>query len=145
LRYHFHEGVITAPDHLIDRTVNMLISPDGTGLSVVVSRDRLQAGEALEQFIRRQMIDLSRQVSKLEEVGRADAIAGAAGAHQLMGVQIASRFKQHGQQAHQLQAIFVLPDGEKVLILTATSLAPHTNAEKAIWQELLSTFELRAA
>jgi hypothetical protein len=144
LRYHINEGVITFPDTLVDRTVNMFMSPNGSGLSMVVSRDKLQAGESLDGFIKRQMGDLSRQVNKFEEIARAEATLGATDPG-LKGVQIASRFKQHGQQVHQLQAVFLLPDGVSVLIVTGTALAPHTDVEKGIWKQTLSTFELRGA
>jgi hypothetical protein len=144
VRYQINEGVITLADTLVDRTVNMFVSPNGAGLSIVVSRDKLQTGELLDGFVKRQLADLSRQVNKFEEIARAEATLGSA-ALTLNGVQIASRFKQHGQLVHQLQAVFILDDGKSILIITGTALAPHTEADKALWQQVISTFELRAA
>jgi hypothetical protein len=144
MKYEIDEGALTIPDTLVDRTVNMLMSPDGRGLSVVVTRDRLQSGEALEGFIKRQLADLSRQVNKFEEVGRAVATLGAQSGNQVTGIQIATRFKQSGQLTHQLQAVFELHERKQLLIFTCSSFAPHTDADKSTWQQLLTTFVIRA-
>jgi hypothetical protein len=143
MKYDIFEGTLTVPEGLVDRSVNMLMSADGRGMSIVVSRDRLQAGEDIEHFIKRQMSDLSRQVTKLQEQGRAEAKLGPIAENGPIGIQIASTFKQHGQQIHQFQAIFPMTDDGRVLILTGTSLAPHTEEEKLVWQQLLSTFVVR--
>jgi hypothetical protein len=144
MKYEIDEGAFAIPDTLVDRTVNMLMSPDGRGVSVVVTRDRLQSGEALDGFIKRQLADLSRRVNKFEELGRAPATLGTNPGTQITGVQIATRFKQSSQLTHQLQAIFELSNRNHLLIFTCSSLAPHTEADKSTWQQLLASFALRA-
>jgi hypothetical protein len=143
MNYDINEGTLNIPEGLVDRSVNMLMTSDGRGMSIVVSRDVLQAGENLEQFIKRQMSDLSRQVTKLQEQGRSETKLGPVNEDGLVGMQIASSFKQHGQVIYQFQAAFVLSDGARVLIFTGTSIAPHTDAEKLTWQQLISSFVLR--
>ncbi len=144
MKYEIDEGALTIPDTLVDRSVNMLMSPDGRGLSVVVTRDRLQSGEVIDEFIKRQFADLSRRVNKFEEIGRASAMLGSDPATQVAGLQIATRFKQSSQLTHQLQAVFELANRGHLLIFTGSSLAPHTDAEKMVWQQLLTSFVIRA-
>jgi hypothetical protein len=144
MKYEIDEGSLTVPDGLVDRSVNMLMSPDGRNLSVVVTRDHLQSGETVDGFIKRQLADLSRRVNKFEEIGRAPAILGADPSTQIKGVQISTRFKQSGQLTHQLQAVFELVNRNHLLIFTCSSLAPHNDAEKSVWQQLLTSFARRA-
>ncbi|MGL5002407.1 MAG: DcrB-related protein, partial [Casimicrobium sp.] len=87
---------------------------------------------------------LSRRVNKFEEIGRAPAALGSNPATQVTGVQIATRFKQSSQLTHQLQAVFELTNRNHLLIFTCSSLAPHTDADKSVWQQLLASFALRA-
>lgn len=142
MQYHIHEGSFDAPPDIIDRSVNVLVAPGDTGVSVVVSRDRLQSGEVLEGFMKRQLSDLARQVSKLQETGRKAVWLGPQ-SQNVQGIDIATQFKQHGQAIHQRQSAFVLPDGRQVLILTYSTAAAISKEQHKSWDALVAGFRLR--
>ena len=138
MKYSVNEAFFNFPDDLIDRSVNMLMSPDGTGVSYVITRDRLLEGEVLEGFVARQLKDLSRQVSKFREISRGPAQFGPK-AQQQIGLQIESTFKQQANEIFQQQAVLKLMGGSHVLILTATAFHVFTSQEQAQWQHALES------
>ncbi|KPU92752.1 hypothetical protein APR50_32000 [Variovorax paradoxus] len=143
MRYHIQEGHFDLPDDgRIDRSMNVLAMPDGSGVTFIVSRDALRAHETLAQFVERQMNDLKRQVSQLQETSRNPIGVGPA-MRSLAAIEIATRFRQNGQALHQRQAAFQLPDGRAVLILTASSPEPFGESELALWQRTLASFQPR--
>lgn len=147
MKYHIQEGRFDVPDDgRIDRTMNVLAMPDGSGTTLIVSRDALREQESLAQFVTRQMNDLTRQVSQLKEVSRTDIAVGPAIAS-LRAIELATQFRQNGQALHQRQAVFVLPQdpaGKAVLILTASSPVPFDADALALWRRTLESFQPRA-
>jgi hypothetical protein len=147
MKYHIQEGRFDVPDDgRIDRSMNVLAMPDGSGTTLIVSRDALREQESLAQFVTRQMNDLTRQVSQLKEVSRTDIAVGPAIAS-LRAIELATQFKQNGQALHQRQAVFLLPQdpaGKAVLILTASSPVPFDADALALWRRTLESFQPRA-
>ena len=147
MKYHIQEGRFDVPDDgRIDRSMNVLAMPDGSGTTLIVSRDALRTQETLAQFVTRQMNDLTRQVSQLKEVSRTDIAVGPAIAS-LHAIELVTQFKQNGQALHQRQAVFLLPQdpgGRSVLILTASSPAPFDAEAIALWRRVLESFQPRA-
>lgn len=147
MKYHIQEGRVDVPDDgRIDRSMNVLAMPDGSGTTLIVSRDALRAQESLAQFVSRQMNDLTRQVSQLKEVSRTDIAVGPAIAS-LRAIELVTQFKQNGQALHQRQAVFLLPQdpaGKAVLILTASSPVPFDEDALALWRRTLESFQARA-
>jgi hypothetical protein len=146
MKYHIQEGRFDVPDDgRIDRSMNVLAMPDGSGTTLIVSRDALRAQESLAQFVTRQMNDLTRQVSQLKEVSRTDIAVGPAIAS-LRAIELATQFRQNGQALHQRQAVFLLPQdatGKAVLILTASSPVPFDADALALWRRTLESFQPR--
>lgn len=147
MKYHIQEGRFDVPDDgRIDRSMNVLAMPDGSGTTLIVSRDALREQESLAQFVTRQMNDLTRQVSQLKEVSRTDIAVGPAIAS-LRAIELATQFRQNGQALHQRQAVFLLPQdpaGKAVLILTASSPVPFDADALALWRRTLESFQPRA-
>jgi hypothetical protein len=144
MKYHIQEGRFDVPDDgRIDRSMNVLAMPDGSGTTLIVSRDALREQESLAQFVTRQMNDLTRQVSQLKEVSRTDIAVGPAIAS-LRAIELATQFRQNGQALHQRQAVFLLPQdpaGKAVLILTASSPVPFDADALALWRRTLESFQ----
>ena len=147
MKFHIQEGRFDVPDDgRIDRSMNVLAMPDGSGTTLIVSRDALREQESLAQFVTRQMNDLTRQVSQLKEVSRTDIAVGPAIAS-LRAIELATQFRQNGQALHQRQAVFLLPQdpaGKAVLILTASSPVPFDADALALWRRTLESFQPRA-
>lgn len=142
MRYHLNEGQFDIPDDgRVDRSMNVLAMPDGSGTTLIVSRDALQAQETLEQFVTRQMRDLTRQVSQLKEVSRGGVAIGSP-IRELRGIELVTQFRQNGQALYQRQAVCQLsPASRNVLILTASSAIPFDAEALAIWQRALASFQ----
>lgn len=146
MRYHINEGQFDVPDDgRVDRSMNVMAMPDGSGTTLIVSRDALRTQENLAQFVARQMSDLTRQVSQLKELSRGDVAIGSP-LHNLRGIELATQFKQNGQALYQRQAVFQQRAGSPdVLVLTASSPVPFDAEALALWQRTLASFQPRAA
>ncbi len=143
MRYHLNEGQFDTPDDgRIDRSMNVLAMPDGSGTTLIVSRDALQTQENLPQFVTRQMRDLTCQVSQLKEVSRGEVSVGSPVLN-LWAIELVTQFKQNGQALYQRQAVFQLSGRRNVLIFTASSAIPFDAEGLALWQRTLASFQPR--
>lgn len=135
--YRINEGSFSIPDEAQDRSVNMLMLNHGPGgLTLVVTRDRLQEGETLDGFLGRQLRTLASQVKQFR---RQEAVALGVGPAQLPAMRVATSFRQNNATVHQLQTAIRL-DAEAVLVLTLTCAAPLTAEQAAYGQRLLDSF-----
>ena len=135
--YHINEGSFRIPDQAQDRSVNMLLLNHGPGgLTLVVTRDRLQEGEQLDGFLARQLRTLASQVKQFRQQ---EPMTLSAGSAQLPALRIASSFKQNNATVHQLQTA-ILTGGGAVLVLTLTCAAPLTAEQAEYAQQLLDSF-----
>lgn len=135
--YHINEGSFRIPDQAQDRSVNMLLLNHGPGgLTLVVTRDRLQEGEALDGFLTRQLRTLASQVKQFRQQ---EAVPVRVGRAQLPALRIASSFKQNNATVHQLQTA-ILTGGGAILVLTLTCAAPLTAEQTAYAQQMLDSF-----
>lgn len=137
--YHINEGRFHIPDQAQDRSVNMLVLNHGPGgLTLVVSRDVLQAGEQLDGFVNRQLRTLASQVKGFRQQEPARVNVGVA---RLPALRIATSFKQNNASIHQLQTAVLLDAGAgAVLVLTLSCSAPLTSEQSDYAQALLDSF-----
>ncbi len=142
MQFHLNEGSFTLPDGLRDNSMNMLLTGhSGLDLSLIITRDRLEPGESFEAFVDRQIKAVTLQVSKFsiqekhaqKAPDRDDTIA----------VELAQQFTQNGQVIYQRQRTWLLPDAASVLVLTAASAAPITDAQKNAWLAICASFQPR--
>ena len=134
--YHINEGSFRIPDQAQDRSVNMLLLNHGPGgLTLVVTRDRLQQGEQLDGFLVRQLRTLASQVKQFRQQ---EPVSLSVGSAQLPALRIASSFKQNNATVHQLQTAILT--GGAVLVLTLTCAAPLTAEQTEYAQQLLDSF-----
>lgn len=135
--YHINEGSFRIPDQAQDRSVNMLLLNHGPGgLTLVVTRDRLQEGEQLDGFLTRQMRTLASQVKGFRQQ---EAVPLTVGSTQLPALRVTTSFKQNSATVHQLQTA-ILAGGGTVLVLTLTCAAPLTAEQTAYAQQMLDSF-----
>lgn len=135
--YQISEGMFQVPDGAQDRSVNMLVLNHGPGgLTLVVTRDRLQEGEALDGFLGRQLRTLASQVKGFRQQ---DIVAASAGTAQLPAAQVATSFRQNNAGIHQLQTAILLGDGA-VLVLTLSCASPLNSEQLDYARQLLDSF-----
>lgn len=137
MQYHINEGSFSLPPDAEDRSVNMVVLNAGPGgFTLVVTRDRLEPGEALLELMQRQIRTLGLQVKGLKQQ---DSVAVPVGAARLPAQQIGLSFKQNNASVHQLQTAIELPE-QRVLVFTLSSAAPLTAEQRAIAQQLFDSF-----
>jgi len=135
--YYINEGSFHIPEQAQDRSVNMLVLNHGPGgLTLVVTRDRLQEGEGLDGFLARQLRTLASQVKGFRQQ---DPVALAVGPAQLPALRVATSFKQNQASIHQLQMAVVL-GGDAVLVMTLSCSSPLNAEQTAYAQQLLDSF-----
>lgn len=137
MNYQIQEGVFVVPEQAQDRSVNMLVLNHGPGgLTLVVTRDLMQEGEALDGMLRRQLRTLGTQVKQLRHQ---EPVALQVGQAALPAFQVAVTFKQNNATVHQLQTMVALRD-KAVLVFTITCAAPLTAEQAAYAQQMLDSF-----
>jgi len=135
--YHINEGSFSIPDAAEDRSVNMLVLNLGPGgLTLVVTRDRLQQGEELAGFLARQVRTLA---STVKGFSQRDTVALEAGPARLPALQVATAFRHNQAAMHQLQTAIAL-GADAVLVLTLSGAAPRTAQQDAYARALLDGF-----
>ncbi|MFB9128877.1 DUF1795 domain-containing protein [Paraburkholderia dipogonis] len=138
VHYTMHEGRITLPAGYSDRTVNIFVQePMTNGLSnVQVARDTARQGEALDDYVNRQIALLKRKIKGLSVTSREAVVLAGCRAD---GIEIETRYQSNGKSVYQRQcAVFIAND--RALIFTATNTVPFTSEQLAIWRRMTDTF-----
>lgn len=107
--YSMQEGTFDLPKPHIDRTTNVLMPADGVGISIVVTRDALEAGESLEQFIERQLKKMKSYLSGFKSNGQVPLAMQASSTKKMQGYLLKLQFKQSGVATFQQQVVMQLP------------------------------------
>jgi hypothetical protein len=137
MNYQINEGSFKLPPQSQDRSVNMLVLNFGPGgLTLVVSRDLLQEGEALDAMLRRQLRTLGSQVKSFKQQEPVAVRIGQAG---LAAFQVSTSFKQNNATVYQMQTMVALAD-KAVLVFTLTCASPLTQEQTAYAQQMLDSF-----
>ncbi|QNP49090.1 DcrB-related protein [Diaphorobacter aerolatus] len=140
--YQFNEGSIDLPlKDRIDRTMNVLAMPDGSGVTYIISRDELRPGESLKQFTERQLGDLATQVKGYQVVLAPTPLAAIEGAGEVL--EFAGAFTQNDQGIHQRQVALLLADTRRVLIVTMSGFEPFDDEAIRAWSMVVRSFQLR--
>lgn len=140
--YHVNEGSIDLPlQGRIDRTMNVLAMPDGSGATYIISRDELRPGESLLQFAERQLRDLAAQVKGYQVVMPPTSLAPMDGVTDAL--EFAGAFTQNDQGIHQRQAALQLAGTRRVLIITLSGFEPFDAEAIQAWSLVVRSFQLR--
>ncbi len=142
MQYIINEGYLNLPlEGRIDRTLNVLATPDGSGNTYLISRDELRPGESLRQFVERQLNELSGQVKGYQSTLKPTLTKIIVGFDE--AIEFAGAFTQNGQEIHQRQVALKLPGTQRVLILTLSGFEPFSEAALRNWAATISSFKLR--
>lgn len=140
MQYAIHEGTFDLPDAALDRTVNILMMNVGPGgLNLVVSRGALRDGETQGAFIAREWELATREAPQLVEQSRRTVTVGGR-----PGVRIEATHEQDGKLKHQIQTVFPADEAGHMLVMTLTCAAPFTDEQRALAEQMLTTFKPRA-
>ncbi|MCL2590558.1 MAG: DUF1795 domain-containing protein [Betaproteobacteria bacterium] len=129
-------------DVIEDGSINVLeLLPheDGMPLRLVMTRDRLRAGEDLNACLTRQVRELSRRMPEFKELSREAGWLGPGDDNSFPAIVLHTRFKQEGRLVFQAQCAAQLSE-DKLLVLTLTSPRSFDGKLRARWAELLACF-----
>ena len=144
--YLINEGSLDLPTTgRIDRTLNVLAMPDGSGVTYLISRDRLLPGESLAQMVERQLHDLAGQVRGFEITLKPTPISLRAVSSASGGLEFGTAFAQQGQAIHQRQAALQMPETDNVLIITLSSFEPFDEPTLSAWAAVVGSFKPRSS
>jgi hypothetical protein len=137
MNYQINEGSFALPPQAQDRSVQMLVLNFGPGgLTLVVTRDLAEEGEALDALLLRQLRTLGSQVKQLKHSA---PLALQVGPARLPAFQVSTTFRQNNASVHQLQTMVALRD-KAVLVFTLTCAAPLTPEQDAYARQVLDSF-----
>lgn len=141
--YQFNEGSIAVPNDLEDRTMHMLVpKPGAINFNLLISHDELEPEENIEQFLRRQLEILARQVGKFEEDPWKPIQLGTP-KDKLNGIHLSFRYKQQGKFVYHHQASFPIPDDRHLLTFTVSLPMPFTEEQYKQFMEILKSYSAR--
>jgi hypothetical protein len=144
MKYPFSEGSVDVPPSLQDRTLHVLVPVgQGVGFTLVISRDELEPNETPADFLKRQLADLARQVTKYEEVERESMLLGDPKL-EIKGVRLLLKYRQKGQFLHVLQGVFLMKDERTIVSITATASAPLDQNQRNAWLAIVASYQLPA-
>ncbi|AUX71484.1 DcrB-related protein [Erwinia pyrifoliae] len=132
----FTEGSVTLPEGYSDRTVNVLLAGDDASPSLNISRDTLHPGEAVADYITRQLATLSASLKGWVLKGREPATLGG---EQLPGESVSASYLRDGQRIWQRQAVFALAEG-RVLVFTLAQPRKPSPQDEALLQQVLASY-----
>jgi hypothetical protein len=143
LRVGMHEGSFHLPPGFDDRTTNLLVPADPQHQpNLSIARDWLAPGEALQEYVDRQLAMLKARMPghrllerRSERLGLHDPA--------LLGECIEARYKNGAQAIRQRQAAFEIASG-RVLVFTAATPRDFDAGFEAMWRAWLDSFQPHA-
>jgi hypothetical protein len=138
-RFHFDEGSLVAPPGYEDRTVNSFVPADPQREpNLSIARDRLAPGEALSDYVARQVAQLKKRLPGYKASPPVAITLEVAG---LSGLVVQASYRSGATTVHQRQAVFpIVP--ERALVFTMSSPRPLDVTAEALWTAWLAEFQL---
>ncbi|WKV51672.1 DUF1795 domain-containing protein [Dickeya fangzhongdai] len=132
----FTEGCITLPNGYTDRTVNAFVPGKEGDAAITVTRDTLNDGESLNDYIDRQLALMSQHLKGWKTQQR-EAIW--LGQQVLKGEGVQASYLRDGQRIWQQQAVFAL-DSAHILVFTLSKTAVLSDVDVSRFNVLLGSF-----
>ncbi|URQ59653.1 DUF1795 domain-containing protein [Pantoea alhagi] len=132
----FTEGRITLPDQYQDRTVNVFTLSGKNTPTFNISRDTLNSGEALPDYIDRQLALMDKHLKEWKLSLREAAVLGGELVH---GECIHASYLRDNRRVFQQQAVFNTA-GNHILVFTMTRAEKLRSMDSQHFQTLLASF-----
>ncbi|WP_034915746.1 DUF1795 domain-containing protein [Erwinia sp. 9145] len=136
----FSEGRITLPDQYQDRTVNVFTLSGENAPAFNISRDTLNNGEALTDYISRQSALMDKHLKGWKLSLREAAVLGENLIH---GECIHASYLRDNQRVFQQQAVFNTAN-KHILVFTMTRAEKIRDTDSQHFQTLLASFQFNA-
>ncbi|WP_168393558.1 DcrB-related protein [Erwinia amylovora] len=132
----FTEGRITLPDRYQDRTVNVFTLPGENTPAFNISRDTLSDGEALEDYIDRQLTLMQKHLKGWKQTERVPVLLGD---NLSQGECVHASYLRDGKRVFQQQTVFNTSENH-ILVFTMSCTAILTDVDSQQFQALLASF-----
>ncbi|UQY42789.1 DcrB-related protein [Mixta hanseatica] len=132
----FTEGQVTLPDRYQDRTVNVFTLSGENAPAFNISRDTLTDGEALQDYIDRQLALMDKHLKGWKLSLRE---AAALGQDTVQGECIHASYLRDNQRIFQQQAVFNTA-AKHILVFTMTRTGKIRDTDSQCFQALLASF-----
>lgn len=138
--YLLQEGSLTLPAGFHDRSVNMFVPSVAlpAPFSLTVSRDNTLPGEALTDYVERQVSLIAAKLRKYKHQGLSAVVLSAQAP--IAGQQVDAHYQSDGRPVYQRQAAFIVAP-ERVLVFTATCQVPFDDPLNQLWADVLASFK----
>lgn len=132
----FTEGRITLPDQYQDRTVNVFTLPGVNTPAFNISRDNLNDGESLPDYIDRQLALMEKHLKGWKQTERVPVLLGD---NLLQGECVHASYLRDGKRVFQQQAVFNT-SANHILVFTVSCTAILTDGDSQQFHALLASF-----
>ncbi|CAK7027078.1 MAG: hypothetical protein DELT_02618 [Desulfovibrio sp.] len=142
MRYYLHQGSFDFPFPFEDHTSNALLvtNPESNEtVQVTVIRDRLESGEDMDAYLKRQYKLIGKKIPGYAELSRKPVAIGETG---LEGLQMEARSKENGYVISQIQTVILMPGGPDILIATVGIPGPLNAGHREWWGQFINSFAL---
>ena len=138
--YLLHEGRLTLPAGFEDRTVNLFIpgSAMPAPFSLTVARDTTLPGEALSDYVDRQVGVIAAKLRNYKRQSTRDALLGRQSA--VPGLQVDAHYQSDGKTIYQRQAAFLVAT-DWALVFSGTCKGPFDDHLNKLWADVLASFQ----
>lgn len=138
--YLLHEGRITLPAGFQDRSVNMFIPGNvvPAPFSLTIARDTTQPGEALADYVDRQVGLIAAKLRKYKRQSTRDVQLGVQAP--IAGLQVDAHYQSDGRTIYQRQAAFLIAT-DRALVFSGTCQNPFDDHLDRLWADVLASFQ----
>ncbi|WP_322047529.1 DcrB-related protein [Paraburkholderia sp. J67] len=140
MQYPLPEGAIETPAPALDQSMNVLVfqEPESrSNYTIIINRDRMNAGETPESYCRRQIVTLERQFDEFTVERELEVHTE----HRTVPYALfASRFRQNGVPVHQRQCVVQITGDGSVMNFTLSGTTPFNEAQTSHFDDVLRSF-----
>lgn len=138
--YLLQEGRLTLPVGFQDRSVNMFIPGNvvPAPFSLTIARDTTLPGEALPDYVDRQVGLIAAKLRKYKRQSTRDVWLGAQSP--LPGLQIDAHYQSDGRTIYQRQSAFLIA-ADRALVFSGTCQNPFDDPLDQLWADVLASFQ----
>jgi hypothetical protein len=140
MQYPLPEGNFNTVTPVLDQSMNILVFQDHESKSnytLIINRDRQEAGETLAGYCQRQIKVLARQFEDFVQDGDLMTDTRENG---IRYARFHTRFHQGGAPVHQAQIVVQLDESGKVIIFTLSGTAAFNDAQALHYSDAVQSF-----
>ncbi|MDQ2746658.1 MAG: DUF1795 domain-containing protein [Acidobacteriota bacterium] len=137
--YHINEGTFDLPDEWMDRSMN-IFTPDASDTpewNIVVSRDKLDEGETLEDYLEKQLEEMPKALPRFQLKSNEEITVDDYPARKVISTWI-------GEKGTLRQKQIVLVKDGKSLVFTFTVLERLNNKYENVLDNFIESFQVRS-